>query len=71
MREALMNTDDPCNMKTGLRKVYIIIIVHSTPNESMQFEFWRVNTQNIGQAGLMTGYGAQLIGVPHQINLSF
>ncbi len=41
-------------------------VLHSTPKQSIQFEFHRVSTQNLGHVGPMGGCGGQLCGVPHQ-----
>ena len=44
--------------------------LHSTPKESIHFEFQQVGTQNLGHARPMIGYDGQLIGIPIQTKLS-
>ena len=46
------------------------IKVHSTPKESMHFEFWWVITQNLHHVGPIRRYGGYLAEVPHQTKLS-
>ena len=57
------------NVKTSLL-IFVIFNVHSTPKESIHFEFQWMRTQNLGHVGPVTGYGGQPIDVPHQIKLS-
>ncbi len=35
---------------------YQMLILHSTPKESIHFEFWRVSTQNLLHVEPMRGY---------------
>ncbi len=46
------------------------IRLHSTPKESIHFEFRWVSTQNLHHVGPMRGYGGWLIEVPLQTKLS-